>query len=142
MNHSAATGEGSRQGPLVISIADDVPEIRKVACELLNSAGYQVHSAADGTELRNLARTRRLDLVLTDILMPESDGFEVIAALRETNPHVRIIAMSRGGHTTNARDCLRVARRLGADAILTKPFTGAQLVETIEAVCRRARRDA
>lgn len=135
-----ATNAGATQAPLIIGIADDVLEIRMIARELLQKAGHEVVCASDGAELRRLAESRPLDVVLTDILMPEADGFEVIAALKNANPNLRIIAMSGGGRTMSANDCLRVARRLGADAILAKPFTGTQLLDTVDAVCRRARR--
>jgi CheY-like chemotaxis protein len=133
-----ATNE-SATPPLIIGIADDVLEIRMIARELLQKAGHDVVCATDGAELKRVAESRRLDLVLTDILMPEADGFEVISALKKANPNLRIIAMSGGGRTMTTNDCLRVARRLGADAILAKPFTGTQLLETVDAVWRRAR---
>lgn len=140
MKNSDSSNGSASAVPLVIAIADDMPEICAFVRECLKAAGHEVVCAANGAELRRLARGQRLDLVITDIMMPESDGFEVIADMRKLNPHIRIIAMSGGGKTMNGGDCLRVARTLGADAILAKPFNTSQLVSTVETVCRRSHR--
>lgn len=119
---------------LVIAVADDVTAMQAVLREWLTAAGYVVMCAGNGEELCRIARDRRLDLVLTDVMMPERDGFEVINELKKSDPKLKIIAMSGGGATMRGHDCLRVARRLGADAILAKPFTRAELMEAIGSV--------
>ena len=61
------------------------------------------------------------DLVITDIVMPENDGLEVIIALRCNYPETKVIAMSGGGYV-NSRDYLLMAKELGASMALSKPF--------------------
>ncbi len=120
--------------PLVIAIADDIFEIQQLAREWLTAAGHTVSCVANGAELTRLASEQPLDVVVTDIMMPERDGLEVIAEIKKSHPHVRIIAMSGGGAVMEAADCLRVAKRLGADGILKKPFNRAQLMNALHEV--------
>lgn len=120
--------------PLVIAIADDIFEIQQLAREWLATAGHTVTCVANGAELTRFASEHRLDVVITDIMMPERDGLEVIAEIKKTQPQVRIIAMSGGGAVMEATDCLRVAKRLGADGILKKPFNRAQLMNVLHEV--------
>ncbi|MES2696217.1 MAG: response regulator, partial [Verrucomicrobiota bacterium] len=72
----------------------------------------------------------QIDLVLTDLLMPDRDGLEVITALRVNQPTLPVVAMSGGGELP-ATLYLKLARQLGAKAILEKPFTNEQLLMTI-----------
>jgi len=76
---------------------------------------------------------RQPDVVLTDIYMPDADGFELINALREHNVSVPVVAMSGGGRV-GGYDNLSVATHLGAAAVIDKPFSNASLIETIERV--------
>ena len=97
---------------------------------LLGAAGYDVQAAEDGYQGVVCYRQQRSDLVITDIMMPESDGLQAISALRRDDPEVKIIAMSGGGRMA-AVDCLDIAQRMGASRILAKPFTGAELLNAV-----------
>jgi FixJ family two-component response regulator len=70
--------------------------------------------------------------VLTDVIMPEKDGIEVIGELRRKQPNVRIVAMSGGGHVA-LDQYLKIAKGMGAHGILQKPFSNDELLATIEA---------
>ena len=70
------------------------------------------------------------DVVLTDIIMPDVDGIEVIMTMRKRFPDLRIVAMSGGGRTRNI-DFLAAAEKLGASATLKKPFTISALRKAI-----------
>jgi YesN/AraC family two-component response regulator len=72
-------------------------------------------------------------VVLTDVIMPEKDGMQVISELRKKFPEVRIIAMSGGGHVSRDQ-YLKIAKGLGAHAVLEKPFPNQQLLTTIESL--------
>lgn len=72
-----------------------------------------------------------VDMVITDILMPDGDGLEVITELKRAQPSVRIIAMSGGGHHLRAAECLKFATGLGAHGLLLKPFKREQLLEAV-----------
>lgn len=131
MKSSLVSRSTRRSTALAIAIADDVPEIQALAREWLTAAGHGVICVSDGQELVRLTRDQPFDLVITDVVMPEADGFEVIAEMKRSNPNVRIVAMSGGGTVMPATDCLRVAARLGADAVLSKPFSRDQLMRAI-----------
>jgi DNA-binding NtrC family response regulator len=72
-------------------------------------------------------------LLITDLVMPEQDGLQVIREVHKKLPNVKIIAMSGGGRLVS-RDYLVVASKIGANEILDKPFTFDQLQETLKKV--------
>jgi CheY-like chemotaxis protein len=131
---STAVSTQDRVAPLEIAFADDVPEIQKLAREWLTLAGHRVTCVDNGLELAKVCATRHFDLVITDVMMPERDGFEVVTTLKSTHPNIRIIVISGGGRIMAINDSLRVAQRLGADAVLAKPFSGAQLMAAVAKV--------
>jgi len=91
---------------------------------------WEVATAGDGTEALKRARERPFDLVVTDILMPGTDGIETIVTLRREFPSLKIVAMSGGGQHLG-REPLAFASALGAHAILEKPFDFRVLENTI-----------
>ncbi len=104
-----------------IVIFEDEPALRALLAEELEEAGHAVRACGTGRAAHDPATVGDADLVVTDLMMPDCDGLEVIAAVRRLNPGARIVAMSGGGRTV-ATDFLPMARELGADAILRKPF--------------------
>lgn len=120
--------------PLSILVADDTPETRDVIAYCLAKQGHDVAVAAGGNEAISLVQDRAFDLVITDILMPDADGMQVIAEVRKHAPDAAIIAMTGGGDYMSADFLLRVAGRLGASAQLAKPFSQAQLLGAIESI--------
>ena len=84
-----------------------------------------------------MLRTRKFDLVITDILMPEIDGAEVIAATRVHQPGVAILAMSGGGPHMTADLCLKIAKTLGAVVPLLKPFHLDELLQAVGKALQR-----
>jgi len=94
--------------------------------------GHTVMEARDGHEGLQLFPSTHADLVITDIVMPEQEGIEVVMALRSEHPGLKIIAISGGGRTNAAEDYLQLARRLGADLTLAKPFASAALLAAIQ----------
>lgn len=132
-NGLATTGPG---GPrvLTIAIADDVVEIQQLAKTWLTELGHHVLCADNGRDLLRWCESRRVDVVITDIMMPESDGFEVIRLVRATQPAIKIISMSGGASVMSTDQCLQIARALGADAVLRKPFRRAQLLAAVDSV--------
>ena len=124
---------GDRAMATILIIEDD-PEIRELYRRILERAGYQVLDAPDGDVGVRIFREKPVDLVLTDIVMPEKEGLETIMELKREFPSVRIIAMSGGGKATASFTCLHLAKMLGADQILTKPIPRTQLIEAVKAV--------
>jgi two-component system cell cycle response regulator CpdR len=119
-----------------ILIIDDDETIRVVLLRTLVNAGHSVEQAGDGRAgLRALER-EPFDLVVTDIVMPETEGLELMMRVRELRPRSKIIVMSGGGRLRDP-GYLKTARLLGADEVLAKPFGGAEFVVIVEAVLAR-----
>ena len=100
---------------------------------MLTHFGYAVAEARNGRDGLDQFHSAGADLVITDIVMPEKEGFEVLMELKKVKPPVKIIAMSGGGRHSPT-EVLHVARHLGAARILAKPFPNGELVAAIEAL--------
>ncbi|MBI5772472.1 MAG: response regulator [Verrucomicrobia bacterium] len=116
-----------------ILLADDDAALLKMVQLMLRRAGHEVTTATNGNEALRRAAESQFDLVLTDLIMPDKEGIEVILALRKKLPGLKVIAMSGGGRV-NVNDNLALARTLGAAQTLAKPFSGQELLAAIEAV--------
>jgi len=115
-----------------ILVVDDDENICRVVRRMLNAAGYDVDVANNGQEA--LAKlTPDVNLVLSDVLMPEMDGIEMIMRLRKEAPDAKIISMSGGG-IQDKEHVLEIAQRLGASKTLSKPFSREELVGTVQEV--------
>lgn len=120
-----------------ILLVDDEPMLRETLRVALSAAGHAVSIAPDGkAALALLATDASFDVIVTDILMPETDGLEMIMRARKSSSHVRIIAISGGGRTRNM-DVLDFATSFGADAVLAKPFLPKQLIASVEDIMGR-----
>jgi CheY-like chemotaxis protein len=117
----------------LILVIDDHYPMRIAMEELLKQMGHEVIGAKDGKEGLALQRRTPADVVLTDIFMPEMDGYEVIQKFKEQFPTVNVIAMTGGMPRQRNGPFLQIAQKFGAKWILPKPFTSTQLVETIRA---------
>jgi len=114
----------------VILFVDDDEALRTYACEALTEAGYRAIQAGGGREAFAVVRSQHVDLVITDLLMPEKDGFETILCLRKNFPGLQIAAVSGGDPAL-----LSMAKRLGACSLLFKPFSANDLVAVADYVC-------
>jgi len=116
-----------------VLIVDDDPEIRQTIKTILNAIGYRV-TEVDGANAAIAAIEREPpDAILTDIHMAEGDGLGLINAVRDGGMNIPIVAMSGGGGLSGA-DNLEVARKLGAAAIVDKPFRASHLAEAVDRV--------
>lgn len=111
-----------------ILLADDNRDLRELLGEALAEAGHAVTPCADGAEAIARLDAATFDLVVTDVLMPGADGAEVMQALRRQRVRPRLIVISGGGRIDPA-SYLKMARALGADEVLQKPFTPSRLIE-------------
>lgn len=116
-----------------ILLADDNPALLIMQARFLRIAGHTVSTAANGVEALSKLEAAAFELLVTDMVMPEKEGIELIIEARRKWPGLKIIAISGGGRV-NARDYLFMAEKLGAARTLTKPFTGRELVEAVTAV--------
>jgi DNA-binding NtrC family response regulator len=122
--------------PCSILLIDDEPALRDILSRVLKEAGHLVTGAANGKEASKVLGGAAFDVVLTDVIMPEKDGMQMISEVRKNFPEVRIVAMSGGGHVPRDQ-YLKIAKGLGAHAVLEKPFSNQQLLATIESLARR-----
>jgi two-component system, cell cycle sensor histidine kinase and response regulator CckA len=111
---------------VVLLVSSDLAA-RAQTGDLLREAGYRVMDAAQGKEAEAILAAGPVDLMITDIVMPEQDGLETILSVRAVYPGLKIIAIaeSEGGYQ------LRTAKVFGADAVMSKPLVGSLLREVV-----------
>ncbi len=117
-----------------ILVIDDEVQIRMMLRKTLEHAGYQVMDAPNGVVGMELFHEETFDLVITDILMPEKEGIEIIGELRDHSPETKIIVVSGGSLNINPSNLLRSAKMLGAHGALLKPFEREDLLNTVRHV--------
>jgi DNA-binding NtrC family response regulator len=120
--------------PRKILLIDDDELVRLALCEILENAGFQVRTARSGQEGLAAFDVDTPHVVITDIVMPDCDGLEVIMSIREQAPATRIIAISGGGNTLPMKDCIEFARNLGVARAVQKPIRPEQLVQLVQEV--------
>jgi DNA-binding NtrC family response regulator len=113
-----------------ILLIDDDESVRTILYLTLVHAGHDVVEARNGREGLDLFRQGGVDLVITDIVMPEKEGFEVLMKIQKRNPALKIIAISGGG-LHNAAHYLHTAKLLGAAKVLAKPFSNESLMAAV-----------
>jgi len=108
-----------------ILFVDDEPLIREEAVQLLIRDGHDVVQASDGREAMKMLKSRPIDIVILDVVMPNQDGLETIKEIRRLNDaakNVKIITISSGGTYRDPATYLKYAEVFGADCVLPKPF--------------------
>lgn len=128
-------GFGKEAAMTEILVIDDEPEICAMIGEILELAGYQVREAHDGIEGISLCRARQPALVITDVVMPEMEGLELIRELSREMPETPILAISGA---ENLGIYLRAAGAFGASACMEKPFDPDDLLRAVEAALNHA----
>jgi PAS domain S-box-containing protein len=125
---------GTAPRAITVLVADDEEGIRTLFQETLTEAGYEVLLASSGDEVMAVLKSRAVDLVVTDLVMPGQDGIDTIRMVRREHPTVKTIAMSGafGGQF------LKTAELLGADATLSKPVLPERLISMVAEVCGRS----
>ena len=118
--------------PKRILIADDEPNIVASLEFLMEQAGFEVRTAADGHEALALAASFAPDLVLLDVMMPGKSGYEVCQHLKAdaATRHVKVVMLSAKGRDVEVAKGIE----LGADAYVTKPFSTRELAAQIRAL--------
>jgi two-component system OmpR family response regulator len=119
-------------------VVDDEATILELLSGSLRFAGYEVVTAASGTEAVRAAAVSRPDLVLLDVMMPGGNGFEVVRRVRDADPGVPVIFLTAKDEVSD-----RVTGfELGADDYVTKPFSLEEVLARIKAVLKRTRQAA
>ena len=113
-----------------ILVIDDNENMLQMMFDLLTRSGYNVISATDGAQGLKKFHAHPPDMVITDIIMPEKEGLEVIMELNKQQPKPKIIAISGGG-ILEPKTYLALAQKLGADEVIAKPFRPAELLKLV-----------
>lgn len=122
----------------LILLVEDHEPMRITLADLLQHLGHSVITAGNGKEALALQKQTPADVLLTDIFMPEMDGFELIQEFRRLYPAVKIIALSGGIPKNPGGPFLNIAKKFGAKWILPKPFSINQLTDVIRAATEKA----
>lgn len=119
---------GTREAKRIL-VADDEPNILFALEETVQRAGHDCISAADGEEALFLAREIRPDLILSDVIMPKIDGYELCQSIKDDGrtSHIPVILVTVRGMVKDIDE----GTRSGADAYLVKPFHAQELEEMI-----------
>ncbi len=113
-----------------ILVIDDDALVRGMMVGVLRKKGFNVMEAGDGNEGLQVVLHNHIDLVVTDMLMPDKEGVETIIEIRQINSKIKIIAMSGGGKKQDLT-FLQLAKQVGANEILKKPFKPSALLTAI-----------
>jgi two-component system response regulator HydG len=114
-----------------VLLIDDMVGVRKAVAMLIKTAGHKVTEAGDGAEGIQRLKLETFDLVITDIMMPNVDGLEVINFIHTLPKRPPILAISGGGASLPADQALLLAKTK-ADMVLNKPFDNAQFLGVIK----------
>lgn len=127
----------AEQKRLAVLVVEDEAELRDLYRRVLGAAGYTVLLAPNGRLACRLLEHERVDAVLTDLLMPEMDGIELITWMRREGYRLPVLMVS-GANSVYHTDYLSVCRDLGATATLEKPATSDMLLGTLGRLLRDA----
>jgi CheY-like chemotaxis protein len=124
MSHAQAT----------ILLVDDEELLRAGVQEMLEMSGYTVITATNGHEAMACLKQHAIDLVITDLVMPKMDGVDFVEQLRQIWPDVPVIVVSGSTRNIMQRYGIESIQVPGADASLSKPFKGVDLMSQIQAL--------
>jgi response regulator RpfG family c-di-GMP phosphodiesterase len=111
-----------------ILVIDDEPHIQRLCTEILTAKGYRVKTVTWARDALELAKTTQLDLLVTDLVMPEMDGLQLIWQIRELQRDLPSIVMTGQGTMERVVECLK----LGVQGFVMKPFSGVEMVAAVE----------
>ncbi len=114
-----------------ILVVDDDQATLKFIREILKHDGFNVFTATNGRKAFEwLSQHPDVAVVITDIILPEQDGIEIIRKIKSEHPHIKIVAISGGGKMSS-ESYLQLAYAVGVDAALKKPFGYRELLNTL-----------
>lgn len=113
-----------------ILLVDDEGAIRSMVSVVLKGEGRTFVEASNGMEAQAFLAADSYDLVISDVIMPDCDGIELVMSIRRKQPEVPVIIMSGGGRV-QANHYLNLAEKLGAAKVFEKPFDTAVLRKTV-----------
>ncbi len=118
-----------------ILVVEDEKEIRELFCTVLSKHGYKTISAKNGLEALTIFENTYIDLIISDLMMPEMDGYELVKSLRMENNLIPILIITAKDKATDKKEGFR----LGTDDYMIKPIDVNEMIWRIEALLRRSR---
>jgi CheY-like chemotaxis protein len=135
VNPAAASAKADGRGSEIVLVVEDDAQVRLITVSMLKSRGYQVLEAATCQDALSLATTHdQIDLLVTDVVMPELSGPELATRIRTVHPGIRVLLVSGYSADAVARHGVNGA----APSFLQKPFTGVQLAKKVREVLTAA----
>ena len=116
-----------------VLIIEDDEFVMNMLKQTFERAGYEVGTAANGRIGLQLYQCKPFDVVITDLIMPDTEGIETISNLRKDNPEAKVIAISGGGRNS-PDDYLLLAKKLGAEYTFPKPVDRNELLAAVKAL--------
>ena len=115
-----------------VLVVEDSYYMRKLIATTLTKAGYQVQSAEDGVEALKICQNHNLDAIVTDIHMPNMDGYTLIMELRQTQyfRHKPILVLT----SETSKESHKQGKHLGATGWITKPFDADKLLNAMQQI--------
>ena len=114
-----------------ILIVDDEPQLREMLTDMLEMDEHEVVEAVNGVEGVKKYHESKPDLIITDLVMPEQNGIDMLLELKKKVPNLSVLAISGGGGITGSFDYLPIAKLIGAKQVLKKPFGIDELREAV-----------
>ena len=118
--------------PATILLVDDEELLRAGVQEMLEMSGYKVITATNGHEAMVCLKQHTIDLVITDLVMPKMDGVDLVEQIRQIRPDLPVIVVSGSTRNIMQRYGIESIQVPGADASLSKPFKGVDLMSQIK----------
>lgn len=116
--------------PFRILVVEDEPVIRELVSSLLSEGGVEVECASNGAEGLKLAKSKRFDLILLDVVLPGMDGITVCRLIK-ADPKTASVPLHMLTGKARKAD-IETAERAGADGYIAKPFRGAELMDLVD----------
>lgn len=114
-----------------ILLVDDEESIRRMVRVILGEDRYEFAEADNGLKAQAVLENHPAELIITDVIMPDCDGIELVMAIRKKLPDIKVVVMSGGGRV-RAGHYLDLAEKLGAARVFEKPFDPSLLRQTVE----------
>lgn len=134
MEYNKGTQRAEGTDVVKILVAEDDKALCDLVCAMLRSNGYEAVACADGAEALRAAEGQPFDLIVSDVMMPRMDGFELARAVRETDKHVPILFMT----ALDDKPAKQRGFTVGADDYVVKPFDADILLLRVRSLLRRA----
>jgi len=123
---------------VTVLVAEDDNLIRTIFAEIVKGEGFDVVEAGDGQEAFDLVTSRKIDMIISDMKMPEMSGFDLLLAVKKTHPEIPVTVITGFNSEYREDDALAA----GADAYITKPFKVADIAETLRRMYKKVQQQA